>query len=194
MTQMRDRFSVPAILLHWVIAGLLFYNIWLGWQFDDTKGLALFNYMQLHKSVGITVLVLSLARLGLRLAIRPPPLPAHMPLWEKRAAIATHWAFYVVMIGLPLTGWVIVSASPTNIPTLLYKHIPWPHLGFIHDMAMPARKSVGGGFTTVHHSLVWLAYALIFLHVGAALKHQFVNRDVVLWRMLPLWPKPKDPA
>lgn len=191
---MRDRFSVPAIILHWTIAALLFTNIWIGWQFDDAKGLALFNALQLHKSVGITVLLLSLARLALRLAIRPPPLPAHMPQWEKRAAIATHWAFYFVTIGLPLTGWVVVSASPTNIPTLLYKHIPWPHLGFIHDMPMPARKSIGGAFGTAHESLVWLTYALIFLHVGAALKHQFVNRDVVLWRMLPLWPKPKDPA
>ncbi|MDB5439782.1 MAG: cytochrome b [Caulobacteraceae bacterium] len=194
MARMRDRFSVPAIVLHWTIAGLLLFNIWLGWQFDDAKGLIRFNEMQLHKSVGITVLALSLIRLGLRLVIKPPPLPAQMPRWEKIAALTTHWAFYVVMIGLPLTGWAIVSASPTNIPTLLYKHIPWPHLGFIHDMAMPARKSAEKAFTAAHHLLGKLTYALILLHVGAALKHQFVNRDAVLWRMLPLWPKPKDPT
>lgn len=194
MTQARDRFSIPAICLHWAIAALLLFNIWLGWQYDGLKGLAQFKVLQLHKSVGITVLVLTLLRFALRLAIRPPPLPAHMPIWEKAAAHATHWAFYAIMLGLPLTGWIMVSASPTNLPTFLYQnlglHLTWPHLGFVHDMAMPARKSAEHASSTVHHLLVKITYVLFVLHVAAALKHHFVNRDDVLWRMLPVWPKP----
>ncbi|MEO6340095.1 MAG: cytochrome b [Caulobacteraceae bacterium] len=194
MKQSRDRFSVPAICLHWAIAGLLLYNIWLGWQYDDLKGLAQFKILQLHKSVGITVLVLTLLRFAWRLVNKPPELPEHMPRWEKFAAEATHWAFYAIMLGLPITGWIMVSASPTNLPTFLYQnlglHLTWPHLGFIHDMTMPVRKSAEGASSTVHHLLVKFTYALFVLHVAAALKHHFVNRDDVLWRMLPFWPKP----
>lgn len=195
MKQARDRFTIPAIILHWSIAALLLYNIWLGWEYSDLKpGLKQFQILQLHKSVGVTVLVLTLARFGLRLAIRPPPLPVHMPKWEKFAAVATHWAFYAIMLGLPISGWIMVSASPTNLPTFLYSNLglklTWPHLGPIHDLAPEVRKTVEGASTEVHHLLVKLTYALFVLHVGAALKHHFVNRDDVLWRMIPIGRKP----
>jgi cytochrome b561 len=144
--------------------------------------------------VGITVLVLTVLRLALRLAIRPPPLPEHMPKWEKAGAVATHWAFYAIMLGLPLTGWIMVSASPTNLPTFLYQNLglklTWPHLGFVHALEPAARKSAEAASTEVHHLLVKLTYALFVLHVAAALKHHFVNRDDVLWRMIPLGRKP----
>ena len=190
MTPARDRFTVPAIILHWAIASLLLYNIWLGWQYGDLKGLKQFNILQLHKSVGITVLALTLLRFAWRFFNKPPELPEHMPRWEKAAAVATHWAFYAIMLGLPITGWIMVSASVTNLPTLLFKTVPWPHLAPIHDLALPMRKSVEGASTEVHHLLVKLTYALFVLHVAAALKHHFVNRDDVLWRMVPLGRKP----
>lgn len=191
MKQARDRFTTPAIILHWAIAALLLYNIWLGWQYGDLKpGLKQFQILQLHKSIGITVLALSLLRFAWRLANRPPALPAHMPKWEKLAATATHWGFYAIMLGLPISGWIMVSASATNLPTLLFKTIPWPHLGPIHDLAPEMRKSVEGASTEVHHLLVKFTYALFVLHVAAALKHHFVNRDAVLWHMLPLGRKP----
>ena len=180
------RYSAPAIALHWAIAALIVVNFVIGLRFDQLNGLALFNLMQWHKSFGITVLALSLARLAWRVVHRPPPYPAHMPAWERAAASLVHWAFYVVMIGLPITGWVVVSASPTNIPTLLYGTIPWPHIGLVHDLPMAVRKRLEDQAGDIHESLAWGAAALLVLHVGAALRHQLSSRDEVLWRMAPI--------
>ncbi len=186
MAQDRERFSTPAIILHWVIAGLMIYNLYLGLSYANATGLAKFTILQTHKSIGFTVLGLSLVRLGLRLfAGSPPGHPAGMKPWEKTAASATHWGFYFMMLALPVTGWVIVSASPTNIPTLLYKKVPFPHIGFVHDLAMPVRKGLEESVGEAHEWLAWITIAMIVLHVGAALKHQFVNKDGVLYRMAP---------
>ena len=180
------RYSAVAIGLHWTIAALIVTNIVLGLQSNALKGMAQFNLLQWHKSFGITVLALSVARLAWRLVNPSPPYPAHMPAWEKTAAAATHWGFYVLMIGLPLTGWIMVSASPLNIPTLLYKTIPWPFIGVVHALPIGQRKGLEDLMGSVHAILAWTAIALLVLHVAAALKHQFWNRDVVLWRMAPL--------
>ncbi len=180
------RYSAPAIVLHWAIAALIVVNFVIGLRFDDLKGLALFNLMQWHKSFGVTVLALTLARLALRLVRPPPPYPAHMPGWEKAAASLVHWSFYALMLGLPITGWIIVSASPTNIPTLLYKAVPWPHIGLVHDLPMAVRKTLEEQTGDLHGRLAWGAAVLLALHVGAALRHQLFARDEVLWRMAPI--------
>jgi cytochrome b561 len=121
-------------VLHWLIALILISAIAVAWQFDDAKGLAKFQLFQLHKSLGITVLVLSLARLGWRL-INPAPAPlASLKPWEKVLSKAVHVGFYVIMLGMPLTGWLVVSASPKNIPTLLYGIIDLPYLPFVHGL------------------------------------------------------------
>jgi len=185
MAMAHNRYSTVAIILHWVIAGLILFNLYLALQFDGLRGLAKFNAFQLHKSVGLTVLMLSLARLAWRLTHRPPAMPAEMPRWEKFGAQSVHWLFYGLMIGIPLTGWVIVSASPTNLPTVIFKTVPWPHLGFIHDLAMPVRRSLEDQVEQVHTLLGFGMGFLIILHVAAALKHQFLNRDEVLSHMLP---------
>jgi cytochrome b561 len=189
-----SRYSTLAIILHWLIALLIFSNIVLAWVFQNTpQGLTWFKLIQLHKSVGITVLLLSVLRLAWRLFNPPPPLPA-MPPWQTIAAKAAHWGFYVIMICMPLSGWVMVSASLRNLPTLLYGIVPWPHLAFIHDMSMDARKVWGHWAGTTHGALAWFAYILIVLHVAAALKHQFFDRDDLLFRMAPLGrPAAKEP-
>src|SRR3990167_10371353 len=110
----RTRYSAVAMLLHWSIAALIIANLFLGWRMGFLKGLAQFDMFQLHKSVGITVLVLSIVRLVWRMLNPVPPLPAGMKGWEVAAAHVTHWAFYGLMIGLPLTGWTVVSVSPWN--------------------------------------------------------------------------------
>lgn len=172
--------------LHWLIALLILGNIALAWTFKNTpQGLVWFKLIQLHKSIGITVLLLSLARLAWRLANPPPPLPASLKAWEKTASQAVHWGFYLIMIGLPLTGWIMVSASMRSLPTVLYGVVPWPHIGFIHALAPDLRKVWSHWGETGHGLLAWLAYALIVLHIGAALKHAFVDRDPVLGRMVP---------
>ena len=180
------RYSTMAIVLHWTIAALIVGNIVLGLESGALKGLARFQLLQWHKSFGITVLILTLARLATRLVHRPPPHQVHMAAWERAAATAAHWGFYVLMVGIPLTGWIMVSASPLNIPTLLYKTIPWPYIGPVHALPMAARKGLDDSMGEVHEYLAWAAVALLTLHVGAALRHQFWIRDNVLWRMAPI--------
>lgn len=186
MTPTVTRYSTVAIVLHWLIAALLIGNIGLAWWFQNIpKSLTTFQLIQLHKSTGILVLLLSLARLGWRLIHPIPPYPAGLPGWERAAATAVQWGFYVVMIGMPLSGWVMVSASKTNLPTLIYGLIPWPHLGFVHGAPEAAKAIWRSNSELAHGLLAKLAYGLILLHVGAALKHQFIDKDVIMARMAP---------
>ena len=186
------RYSTVSILLHWTIAALILTQIPLGWRMSDLPdGLAKFELFQLHKSIGLTILLLSLARLAWRLTHPAPPLPDHMARWEKVFARATHVGFYLVMIGMPLVGWAIVSASPYNIPTLLWDVVPWPHLPVLPDLPADEKKEVAETLAGVHSATAWLAIGLLGLHVAGALKHHLLDKDTVLWRMLPLVGQPK---
>jgi cytochrome b561 len=194
MVRPLNRYSTVAIILHWLIAALIIWNLWLGVTMVGQHGLAKFNNFQLHKSLGITVLVLSLLRLGWRIANPPPPEAPGMAHWEKTVSTLVHWAFYVIMIGMPLTGWLSVSASPTGIPTILYRiggfpGISWPHLPIAADLALPQKKALESASNTIHIYLSFSAYALITLHVLGALKHQFFDPNPVLPRMLPFLKK-----
>ncbi len=160
----------------------------LGLPYDEAKGLASFTLLQLHKSIGFSVLGLSLIRLALRLTIYPPPPePETLTPVEKIASAVVHWGFYAIMIGLPLTGWVMVSASRINIPTLFFnnENLPIPHIGFLHGLPRAQRGPIADSFTDIHLRMVNVTFALLFLHIGAALKHQFVDRDGVAGRMIP---------
>ncbi len=179
------RYTAVAIGFHWLTAALILLNLVLGFRMSFLKGLAQFNIFQLHKSVGITILLLSLGRLAWRLLNPPPPEPASLKPWEKSAALAVHWGFYVIMIGMPLTGWVIVSTSPYNLPTLLYHLLPWPHLPVVHDLATPQKAAVNHLSGTAHVFLAWSTLALLALHLGAVIKHQFLDGHPVLGRMAP---------
>jgi cytochrome b561 len=180
------RYTALAILLHWLIAALILWNVGLAMTAEDLDASAAAERMQLHKSVGITVLILSLVRLGWRLAHPPPPYPGTLHRWERRLATALHRTFYVLMIGLPLLGWTIVSASLRNIPTVLYGTLPWPRLPILGTLPIETRRVVTATAADVHVALAWLTVALIVLHVGAALKHQLVDRNQVLYRMAPM--------
>ncbi|HLY80640.1 MAG TPA: cytochrome b [Caulobacteraceae bacterium] len=182
----RSTYSAVAITLHWLIALGILTNIGLAWYFGTLSREAAIAPIQLHKSIGITVLLLTLIRIGWRLIHPAPTLPDHMPTWEKWAAQATHFVFYLLMLGLPLSGWAMVSASPLIKvhPTMLYGVIPWPTFPALPtdpDQLHAARKLFG----RTHEWLGWIAYATILLHVAAALKHQLIDRDDVLARMIP---------
>lgn len=182
----RTRYTTVAIVLHWTIAALIVANLYLGWRMGFLKGLAQFNLFQLHKSIGVTVLLLSVLRLAWRLASPPPPEAPSLKPWEKATAKAVHWAFYVIMIGMPLSGWIVVSTSPLNIPTLLYHLVPWPHFPGVHDLADPAKKAVNHVFDLTHVTLAFGSLVLLALHLGAVAKHELLDREPVLFRMLPL--------
>ena len=179
------RYTSVAITLHWLIAAAVLTNLALGWLMGSAQGLNKFTLFQLHKSVGITVLALTALRVVWRLMHKPPAYPATMARWERVSAKSAHLLFYALMIVMPMTGWVIVSASALNIPTLLYGVIPLPYLGFVHDLSLAQRHSVEGGVATTHTLLAYLFAGLAALHVAAALKHRFVTRDDVLSSMVP---------
>lgn len=179
------RYAAGAILLHWVIAALIVLQVVLAGRMEGRTPEA-FAVVQIHKSIGITILLLSLARLGWRLVNPPPPEPATLAPWERRLSAAVHWAFYIVMIGMPLTGWIMVSASRIEIPTLLFGLAPWPHLPGLPELAPGAKAIWHEAGELGHEAIIKGFYVLIALHVAGALKHQFLSRDEpILARMAP---------
>ena len=186
MSQQRSRYSAFAIVLHWLIAAAIVFQVIIAWRMGGGRTPEGFALVQLHKSIGITVLLLSLARLAWRLTHRPPLLPAGMATWEKALAKVAHVGLYVIMIGLPITGWIMVSASRIQVPTLLYGVIPWPHVPGLAHLAEPAKSAWHGFGETGHEVLAWGAYVLVALHVAGALKHQLFSKDEpVLAHMVP---------
>lgn len=185
MSTTPSRYSTVAIVLHWTIAALIIGNIAAAWTFANMpKGLAQYNVVQLHKSIGMTVLVLTLARIAWRLGHKPPALPP-MPAWQKGLAHGVHAGLYLVMLVMPLSGWVMASASKRNLPTMIFGTFQLPFIGPIHDLPPPAKALWDDVASETHEILAKLAYVLIVLHVAAALKHHFVDRDSVLVRMAP---------
>lgn len=179
------RYTAVAQAFHWLIALALTGMVVLGLAMTHA-GLARatqFKLYQLHKSVGITILLLALLRLAWRITHRPPVLPSGTPGWERGAAHGTHVLLYVLMIGMPLVGWIMVSVSPFNLPTVLYGVVPWPHI--------PGLSSIGnkpyweGVAKLVHAYGAYVLIALVALHAAAALRHHFVLKDDILARMLP---------
>ena len=180
-----SRYSRTAALLHWAIAGLVLANIMVGLRMTGLKGMAQFSQYQLHKSLGITIFVLTLVRIGWRITHRPPPIGNVLTAFERVASRGVHTAFYIVLVALPLSGWMLVSASRYNIPTLLFGTVPWPHIAPIHAAAAASRVRMEAVAGTTHEVLAWSMIALAALHISAALKHQFFDRDGTLARMLP---------
>lgn len=180
------RYTTVAVILHWLIAAAIIFQVILGWRMgDEPKGPATYAIFQLHKSIGITILLLSLARLGWRLTHRPPPHPVGQPAWETLASKIVHVAFYVIMIGLPITGWIIVSTSKLTIPTVLFGAIPWPHIPGLPELAAGPKHLWHEIGENGHGLLVKTTYLLLALHLGAVAKHQILDRDEVLGHMAP---------
>jgi cytochrome b561 len=184
--QQRTTYTKVAMILHWVIAVAILLQILGGWQMEDLKGAEKFAAFQTHKSLGLTILILSVARLFWRIANPPPALPEGMKGWEIAAAKFTHVAFYCLMIGIPIGGWVIISTSPYNIATNWWGLFEWPRLP-LHDL--PFRKELNELAKSGHSAAAWGVIVLFGLHLGAVLKHIFINDDDVASRMIPFMPK-----
>ncbi len=181
----QKRYSSIAVALHWAIAILILAQIAGGLYMHNLPNSAAskFDLYQLHKSFGLSILGLTIIRLGWRLAHKPPALPGAMPGWQKLIARLIHWAFYALMFLTPLAGLAMVSASPLNVPTLWFGLVEIPHLPFFNGVA--DRGAVEDLFQEVHEYLAFSILFLLVLHVGAALKHGFINRDGVLSSMAP---------
>ena len=170
------RYGSVAQFLHWTIVVLLIVQVTLGKIAHELPvGLERLVLMARHKSVGITILGLAVVRLAWRWIDRPPP-PVPMPRWQEIAARLNHWALYALLFALPLTGWLMSSAA--NRPA------SWFGLVQLPDFIAPD-PGLKEAFEEAHELLVNVLFVLAGLHVAAALKHQFVDRDGLLFRMLP---------
>ena len=180
-----ERYGLVAIALHWTIALAILGLLVLGTvMVRVAPGSSLqFELYQLHKSVGITVLALSVVRLIWRLTHPAPPLPATLKPWEAALARITHVGFYVLMLALPFSGWMMVSASVWNFPTVVFGTFTLPHLPILSTLA--DKKPVEDALKEVHEWLGFGMLGLLLLHVAGAVKHQFVLKDDTLGRMLP---------
>jgi cytochrome b561 len=179
------RYTSVAIILHWVMAlGILVLAL-MGLVMTHLKldPMRLFQLYQLHKSIGITVLLAAFLRVVWRLTHRPPDLPEAMPVVEKAAAAGGHLLLYLLLFALPFTGWALVSASVFNIPTVLHGLLPWPDLPLLP--ALENKAPVGAVLKIIHACGAYALIALVALHAAAALRHHFIARDDVLTRMLP---------
>jgi cytochrome b561 len=178
-------YSRVAIILHWVMALGIAALAAMGLVMTHLKlePMRLFQMYQMHKSIGITVLLAAFLRLAWRLSHRSPDLPETMPAVEKTAAAAGHFLLYAFMFALPLTGWALVSASMLNIPTVLYGILPWPDLPFLASLDDKALAEAL--LKLVHAYGAYALIALVAVHTAAALRHHFIIRDDVLSRMLP---------
>ena len=174
---MSTHYTATAKALHWGIAVLIFGMLGLGFymtglDLSPTK-LQLFSW---HKWAGVTVFMLVVVRLAWRVGHKPPALPAHMPALERFAAHAGHHLLYVLMFAIPLSGWLMSSAK--GFQTVWFGVLPIPDL-------LAKDKALGDLLQTVHLALNFTLIAVLVGHVGAALKHHFIDKDDVMTRMLP---------
>ncbi len=171
------RYTPTAIALHWLMAVLLVGLFGVGLYMHDLPlspwKLRVYSW---HKWAGVTAFALVLARLAWRLGHRPPALPAAMPAWQQRAAHGLHHLLYLLMLAIPLSGWLMSSAL--GFQTVWFGVLPLPDL-------LAKDKELGETLKLVHMSLNFGLAALVVAHVGAAVKHHLIDRDDILSRMLP---------
>ncbi|HVY06194.1 MAG TPA: cytochrome b [Burkholderiales bacterium] len=172
-----QRYTGMAIALHWLIAIAILCTFLLGQYMSDLQlspaKLKLYSY---HKWIGVTIFLLVLARIAWRLGHRPPAPPPSMAAWQHHAAGAAHFFLYALTLAIPLSGWLMSSASGFQVVYLGVLPIP--------DL-LAKNKETAGQLKELHEALNWLMVVVVALHVAAALKHHLIDRDNVLQRMLP---------
>ena len=181
------RYGTVAMTFHWIIAALVLTNIGLGIWFvnfigrtDPARGAV----VNLHESIGITVLVLSVLRLAWRLRNPIPRLPADFTPGKRKFARGTHYGLYTLMILVPLAGWGLASIPPRAL--VLFNAIPWPKIFFIAALSADAKKAAAGVIAPTHILLAFLLLALAIGHISAALfYHYMIRKDQILQRMVP---------
>lgn len=174
--KMSARYTTTAIVLHWLMALLIFVVFPLGLYMHDLKlspvKLQLYSY---HKWIGIILLVLAVLRVLWRATHTPPHLPVTLPRWQKLASSTVHVLMYVLLLLVPLSGWLMSSAK--GVQTVWFGLLPLPDL-------VGRDKALGNLLGSVHESLNYLLLLLVVAHIAAALKHRYVDRDEVMNRML----------
>ncbi len=172
------KYTAPAMTLHWLIAALIICGFSLGWVMTDIPGFPPFKrqYYTWHKWIGVTVFALAILRVLWRVIHPAPPLPSTVAPWQRRTAYFTHILLYLFMLAIPLSGYLMSLAS--GKPVVYLNLIPLPPL-------IEPNKALAPFFRTAHVYLNDLLLGLVALHVLAVLKHQFIDRNGLLTRMLP---------
>ena len=175
------RWGHIAQFLHWLIVALIIVQVILANIAEDLpigmKKLAMFAR---HKSVGLTILGLAAMRLLWRWANPTPALPSTLKPYERTLAALTHFGLYLILFAMPLTGWMMTSARGFPVSWFGFFQLP----DFV-----PKNDALYNAMKETHDTLALVLYAIVFLHVAAALKHHFVLKDDVLRRMLPFTKK-----
>src|SRR5262245_55116553 len=169
-----QRFSLLQRLLHWLMAICILAMLFIGVGMVSTVMPKYLTLVSIHKPLGIAILVLALVRLALRLHYGAPALPADLPEPMKLAAVASHNAFYALMIAMPLIGWGMLSAAAYPVVLFGGWHLP---------PILPQSDSLHTLLWAAHFYLAFALFALILLHVAAALFHALVRRDGVFETM-----------
>ena len=166
------RYSNATVTFHWITVVLVLTQAYLGFTFAlSDEGPARDAVFVWHKTVGMIILLLTLARLAYRLKNPPPPFPPELPAWERFAAVWNHRLFYTLLIAMPIVGFIAVSGFASGPTT--------PIAGGIQIPVIPGiSRDTGELAGEVHEIAAFLLVALILVHIAAALKHQFVDR----WR------------
>ena len=179
-------YSRTAMALHWLIAAALAFQFGLGEAFEHLpRGKQLFDTAQFHKSIGITILILTLIRVVVRFT-KPRPAPMGDQGWAERLASITHMGLYAFMLLAPMSGWIMTTASKFAIPTYLFNVIPWPDFPFVGGMEATSKHNLHEVAKTAHEVIGRLGIALFVLHVIGALRHQFLLKEALVERMVPV--------
>ena len=181
-----NRYTRTAMVLHWVVAVLILTNVGLGLVADDVPDAWVRTTVDTHKSIGITVLGLAVLRLLWRFAHRPPAMPDSYSPAERLGAHAAHFALYLLIFALPLSGWMHDSAwnGGATHPFFLFGTVPWFRIPALANLDPAAKDYWHALLFTFHVWFAYALYALLALHVVGALKHQFWDREPELQRML----------
>lgn len=189
----RGRYSPIGIAFHWVMAGLILFQ--LGWGYHASRmavGADKLAAYQVHSAVGLPILLLAILRLGYRIVIPGPVNDADRLGAQTLIARAIHVLFYACFFILPLSGWAMWSAESGPGPLYLAGMLPWPRLP-MEMLQLETRWAILQAAVDIHIALVWTLIIVVPLHVGAALKHHFWDRHDVLVGMLPEIPDAEDP-
>ena len=174
---MTERYSKGAVVLHWLIAICIIAAILIAEVTEHWEGPARGTAMMFHKSFGISILFLSIVRVIWRLTHRPPALPASMKVWEKGLAHFSHTIFYILMIGMPISGWIMSSAPAEPYPLTFFGLFDIPYL------PVQGNKAAGEAAHDGHELAAKVMIVLVLLHIAGALKHQLIDKVPILARM-----------
>jgi cytochrome b561 len=172
------RYSAVAQTLHWLTAALLLAVVPIAWVMVNMPGNAKLAGLlyTVHESIGLTILALIAFRLAWRARHAPPPFPRSFAVWDRVAATASHWMLYAILVGMPVSGYLMNATSG----------YPISYLGLVNLPQLPKSAPISSAASWLHLAVgQWLVYALVILHLAATIWHVAVQRDGTLERMLP---------